>query len=127
MDIYSWIALLTLIITAAVVWNTPKRKGHKNSLLDTSGIILNVVLIIMVYPPLAQAVGLLGGGQAASGVSVGLAMIMGRLMPAVSVAGVGASVVLRRKGMSGMSFLLQFTGGVWFGIAALIGKLAGHF
>ena len=60
MDGYSWIALLTLIITVLAVWKIRKRKEYKYSMLDTSGIILNAVLIVMIYPPLSVAGALLG-------------------------------------------------------------------
>lgn len=123
MDGYSWIALLTLISTVFAVWKTRKRKEYKYSLLDTSGIILNIVLMVMVYPPLCVAGGLLGIAQTATGIAI----VMGRLLPAVCVAGIGASIVLRRKEQPGLSFLVQFAGGAWFGITMLLGNLgAGH-
>ena len=121
MDIYSWIALLTLIATVFAVWKIRKRKEYKYSLLDTSCIILNFVLLVMVYPPLSVAAGLLGLAQG----TMGLAIAMGRLMPAVSVAGIGASVILRRKENPGLSFLVQFAGGAWYGITLLVGMLGG--
>ena len=121
MDIYSWIALLTMIATVFAVWKIRKRKEYKYSLLDTSCIILNFVLLVMVYPPLSVAAGLLGLAQG----TMGLAIAMGRLMPAVSVAGIGASVILRRKENPGLSFLVQFAGGAWYGIPLLVGMLGG--
>ena len=60
MDGYSWIALLTLIVTVVLVWMVRKRKEYKYSTLDISGIILNTVLIVMIYPPLSVAGALLG-------------------------------------------------------------------
>ena len=53
MDGYSWIALLTLIVTVVAVWMIRKPKEYKYSMLDTSGVILNTVLIVMIYPPLS--------------------------------------------------------------------------
>ena len=50
MDGYSWIALLTLIVTVVAAWMIRKRKEYKYSTLDISGIILNTVLIVMIYP-----------------------------------------------------------------------------
>ena len=116
MDVYSWIALLTLITTVLAVWKVRKRKEYKYSMLDTSCIILNTVLILMVYPPISLASGLLGAE------AVGTVTAMGRLTPAVCVAGIGASVVLRRKERPGMSFLVQFAGGLWFVMTLLFGK-----
>ena len=128
MDGYSWIALLTVLAALVAVWNIHKRKEYTYSLLDTSGVILNTVLIFMVYPPLC-VVGLLVGATAEP-VSVflkSIAVAMGRLMPAVSVAGVAASVILRRKERPGISFLVQFAGGAWFCITMMLGKLSGCF
>jgi hypothetical protein len=131
MDVYSWIALLTLIITVVAVWKVRKRKEYKYSMLDTSGIILNTVLIVMIYPPLSVACALFGIGRfATEPLSIfleGAAIAMGRLMPAISVAGIGASVIFRRKEKKGPSFLVQFAGGLWFCITMLLARLSGSY
>ena len=131
MDGYSWIALLTLIVTVVAVWMIRKRKEYKYSMLDTSGIILNAVLIVMIYPPLSVVGALFEIGQfATEPLSIfleGATIAMGRLMPAISVAGIGASVILRRKEKPGLSFLVQFTGGIWFCIMMLVAKLSGSY
>ena len=131
MDGYSWIALLTLIITVVAVWMIRKRKEYKYSMLDFSGIILNAVLIVMIYPPLSVAGALLGIDRFATEPFLifleGVAISMGRLMPAISVAGIGASIILRRKEKPGLSFLVQFAGGMWFCITMLLAKLSGSY
>ena len=131
MDGYSWIALLTLIVTVLAIWMIRKRKEYKYSTLDISGIILNVVLIVMIYPPLSVACALLGIRRFATEPFLvfleGAALAMGRLMPAISVAGIGASVILRRKEKPGLSFLVQFAGGLWFCITMLLAKLSGSY
>ena len=131
MDGYSWIALLTLIVTVVAVWMIRKRKEYKYSMLDTSGIILNAVLIVMIYPPLSVVGALFEIGQfATEPLSIfleGATITMGRLMPAISVAGIGASVILRRKEKPGLSFLVQFTGGMWFCIMMLLARLSGSY
>lgn len=131
MDGYSWIALLTLIVTVVAVWMIRKRKEYKYSMLDTSGIILNAVLIVMIYPPLSVVGALFEIGQfATEPLSVfleGATIVMGRLMPAISVAGIGASVILRRKEKPGLSFLVQFAGGMWFCIMMLLARLSGSY
>ena len=131
MDGYSWIALLTLIVTVLAVWKIQKRKEYKYSLLDTSGVVLNLVLILMIYPPFSVAAALLEIGRFATEPFLifleGTAIAMGKLMPAVAVAGIGASVILRRKEKSGWSFLVQFAGVVWFVITMLLGKLSGSY
>ena len=131
MDGYSWIALLTLIVTVVAVWMIRKRKEYKYSALDISGIILNTVLIVMIYPPLSVVGALFEIGRfATEPLSIfleGATIAMGRLMPAISVAGIGASVILRRKEKPGLSFLVQFTGGMWFCIMMLLAKLSGSY
>ena len=131
MDGYSWIALLTLIVTVLAVWKIRKREGYKYSLLDISGIILNAVLIVMIYPPLSVVGALFEIGRfATEPLSIFLesaTIAMGRLMPAISAAGIGASVILRRKEKPGPSFLIQFAGGMWFCITMLLAKLSGSY
>ena len=131
MDGYSWIALLTLIAAVFAVWKVRKRKDYQYSLLDTSSIILNFVLMVMVYPPRTVASGLLGIGRFATEPFLifleGIAVAMGRLMPAISVAGIGASIVLRRKERPNLSFLVQFSGAIWFGVTMLVAKLSGSY
>lgn len=131
MDGYSLVALLTLIVTVFAVWKIRKRKEYKYSTLDTAGIILNSVLIVMIYPPLSVAGALLGIVRVATEpleiFLEGAAIAMGSLMPAISVAGIGASIILRRKEKPGLSFLVQFAGGVWFGITMLLALLSESF
>ena len=131
MDAYSWIALLTLIATVLAVWKIRKRKEYQYTLLDMSGIILNVVLAVMVYPPLAVAGALLELMHYATVPLMilleGAAIAMGRLMPAVAVAGIGASIILRRKEKPTLSFLLQFAGAVWFAVMMIFAKLSGTY
>jgi hypothetical protein len=128
MDGYSWIALLTLIVTVVAVWMIRKRKEYKYSALDISGIILNTVLIVMIYPPLSVISGLLGFDRIATeplAIFLEIASIAaGRLMPAISVAGIGISIILRRKEKPGLSFLVQFAGGIWFCITMLLARLS---
>lgn len=131
MDIFSWIALLTLIVTVVAVWMIRKRKEYKYSMLDISGVILNIVLIVMIYPPLSVAGALFEIGRFATEPFAifleGATIAMGRLMPAISVAGIGVSVILRRKEKPGLSFLVQFAGGMWFCITMLLAKLSGSY
>ena len=131
MDGYSWIALLTLIVTVVAAWMIRKRKEYKYSALDISGIILNTVLIVMIYPPLSVVGALFEIGRFATEPLTifleGATIAMGRLMPSISVAGIGASVILRRKEKPGLSFLVQFTGGIWFCIMMLLAKLSGSY
>ena len=131
MDGYSWIALLTLIVTVVAVWMIRKRKEYRYSMLDISSIILNTVLILFVYPPLTAAGALLGYERyATEPLSIfleGTAIALGALVPAVSVAGIGASIILRRKEKPGLSFLVQFAGVVWFAVTLLVAHFSGSY
>ena len=126
MDGYSCIALLTLFTVALCLWKYRKRKDYQYSLLDTAGVILNTVLIIMIYPPLCVLSGLMTTGTYIDQFPIvleGITAGMARLMPAVCVAGIGASVVLRRRERPGLSFALQFAGALWFCLLMLIAKI----
>lgn len=131
MDGYSWVALLTLIVAVVAVWMIRKRKEYKYTALDISGIILNTVLIVMIYPPLSVVGALFEIGRfATEPLSIFLesaTITMGRLMPAISVAGIGASIILRRKEKPGVSFIIQFAGGIWFCVMMLLAKLSGSY
>ena len=131
MDIFSCIALLTMAAVVFGVFKIRKRKEYRYSLLDYSGIILNTVLILFVYPPLTAAGALLGYERyATEPFSIfleGTAIALGALVPAVSVAGIGASIILRRKEKPGLSFLVQFAGVVWFAVTLLVAHFSGSY
>ena len=131
MDLYLWINLITFLVTVFLVWKIRKRKEYKYSTLDVSCMILNTVLILMIYPPLIVAGALLGIDRFATEPFLiffeSLAGGMGDLMPAISVASVGSSVILRRKEKRWLSFSVQFVGIVWFAISILLGKLSGSY
>ena len=131
MDIFSYIAVATMIVTVFAVFRTRKRKEYKYSLLDYSGIILNTVLILFVYPPLTAAGALLGYERyATESLSIfleGTAIVLGALVPAVSVAGIGASIILRRREKPGQSFLVQFAGVLWFAITMVVAHFSGSY
>ena len=55
------------------------------------------------------------------------AIALGRLMPAVSVAGIGVSAILRRKEKPVPGFVAQFAGAAWFAITILFAKLSGSY
>ena len=131
MDIFSCIALLTMAGVVFGVFKIRKRREYRYSLLDYSGIILNTVLILFVYPPLTAAGALLGYERyATEPLSIfleGTAIALGALVPAVSVAGIGASIILRRKEKPGQSFLVQFAGVVWFAVTLLVAHFSGSY
>lgn len=123
MDLYSCISILVMFSVALALWKFRKRKDYHYSLLDTSGVILNVVLSIMIYPPLCVLCGLMTTGEYTDQfpmVLEGAAIAFSRLLPAVCLGGIGASIVLRRKERSALSFLAQFAGAVWFCVIMLL-------
>ena len=124
MDAYSIISLLTIIVTILLIWKIRKPTDYSYSLLDTSGLILNLVLIVMIYPPLCVAAALMEIDAFATD-RFGMILeaniaFMGRLMPSICVSCVGASTILRRKGKSVPSFLIQFVGAAWFAIIIVL-------
>ena len=131
MDIFSCIALLTMAGVVFAVFKIRKRREYRYSLLDYSGIILNTVLILFVYPPLTAAGALLGYERyATEPLSIfleGTAIALGALVPAVAVAGIGASIILRRKEKPGWSFLVQFAGVVWFAVTLAVAYFSGSY
>ena len=131
MDIFSCIALLTMAAVVFGVFKIRKRREYRYSLLDYSCIILNTVLILFVYPPLTAAGALLGYERyATEPLSIfleGTAIALGALVPAVSVAGIGASIILRRKEKPGWSFLVQFAGVVWFAVTLAVAYFSGSY
>ena len=131
MDIFSCIALLTMAAVVFGVFKIRKRREYRYSLLDYSCIILNTVLILFVYPPLTAAGALLGYERyATEPFSIfleGTAIALGALVPAVSVAGIGASIILRRKEKPGWSFLVQFAGVVWFAVTLAVAYFSGSY
>ena len=124
MDAYSIISLLTMIVTVILLWKIRKRADYSYSLLDTSCVILNLVLIVMIYPPLCVAAALMEIDSFATEqwgiIAEDIIAAMGRLMPAVCVSCVGASALMRRKERPVLSFWLQFIGALWFGIIMLL-------
>ena len=92
---------------------------------------MDAVLIVMVYPPLSEADLMFSLNRyATTPLSIFLdsaTIAIGRLMPAISVACIGASIILRRKEKSEPSFLAQFAGAVSFGITFLLAKLSGSY
>lgn len=109
MDFFSWLSLAVFIIAVLAALLIRKRKEYKYDLIDIAGVILNVVFGVMVYPPIcALALQIAGTG-----------VVLGELMPAVCVAGIGASVILRRKERPWLSFLVQFAGVLCFGFVWL--------
>ena len=124
MDAYSIISLLTMIVTVVLLWKIRKRADYQYSLLDTSGVILNLVLIVMVYPPLCVAAALMEIDSFATEqtgiVLEAIIAAMGRLLPAVCVSTVGASALMRRKERPVLSFWLQFIGALWFAVIVLL-------
>ncbi len=123
MDVYSCVAILTWGIAAMALWKFRKRKDYQYSTLDTAGIILNTVLILMIYPPMCLGCGLMVTEEYyenAPNLMERASIVLSSLMPSLCVAGVAASVVLRRKEKPVWSFAVQFVGAIFCGIIMLI-------
>ena len=117
MNIYTCILILTAFAVAVGLWRFRKPKEYKYSLLDTSGIILNTVMSAMIYPPLCILCAFMATGEYTDKfpmVLEGVAVPMTRLMSSVCLGGIGASIILRRRQKSLISFFVQFAGIAWF-------------
>ena len=131
MDIFGVVTLLSVIATVVAMCKFRKRKDYAYSKLDISGIILNVVLLCLIYPPLWVICMALGMDRYATEPLLifleGVAITMGWLMPAISIAGIGASIILRRKEKRKLSFLAQFAGFAWFFVTMVFAVLCGSY
>lgn len=123
MDIYACISILTMFTVALSLWKYRKPKDYQYSLLDISAIILNVVLGMMIYPPFCVLCGLMATGEYTDQFPIvleGAAIVLSRLLPAVCVGSIGASIVLRRREKPTAGFLVQFAGAAWFCIIMML-------
>ena len=112
---YVLAAVIGLIAGIVIAKRSKKEKGLVYGKLDKAGILTNVLLI----PAYAIAsifcffIVMLGYIPDGEGILCALSWILafiGASGPALCGVGLGASAALRKKGKSGLSFLVQFAG-----------------
>lgn len=110
----SAIAIVSLVLCLSFVKKDWTQMGGT---LNKIGITLNLLLIAVAFPFMlivSTLSEILGDTSA-------LQQLL-YLTPAMTVTGVGASLVLRRRGYALPGLLIQFTGPVLFALAVLIGQ-----
>ena len=85
--------------------------------MNNIGIVLNLLVAVAAFPFMLIVATL---SEILGDTSVLQQLLY--LTPALTLAGVGASVVLRRRGYSLASLLIQFIGPALFALAVLIGQ-----
>ena len=116
MDFYYAIeAVVGIIVGLCLVIFTKKTEGVTYGKLDQAGKIVNIVLLV-VYTLLAPLY-LIIGALCAPAHESGILAVIGTVLAVIAASaalfcsvGLGASVALRRKGKSKLSFAVQFAG-----------------
>lgn len=110
----SAIAIVSLVLCLIFV---KKDRTQMGGTLNKIGIALNLLLIAVAFPFMLIVSTL---SEILGDTSVLQQLLY--LTPAMTVTGVGASMVLRRRGYALPGLLIQFTGPVLFALAVLIGE-----
>ena len=125
MVVYTLLAALAGVIAAIMIASrTKKKKRLVYGKLDKVGIVTNVLLAIFyaIASPFYLFLGMISEPD-----GEGLLWILGLLIAVISASaslfcslGLGLSVSLRKKGMSGRSFAVQFAGLVGIALTVLL-------
>ena len=110
----SAIALVSLLLCLAFV---EKDLAQPGSWMNKIGIVLNLLVAVAAFPFMLIVATL---SEILGDTSVLQQLLY--LTPALTLAGVGASVVLRRRGYALPGLLIQFIGPAVFALAVLIGE-----
>ena len=125
MYLYFIFAAIAGLVAGIVI---AKRSKKSNDVvydkLDTAGIITNVLLIPIyaiasIFCLFIVMLGYIPDGEGILAIVAWSLAIIGASGPAFCGLGLGASVALRKKGKSGLSFLAQFAGVAGLGITVL--------
>ena len=117
-------ALVGIIGGILIAKRTRQARGVKYNKLDQAGRVTNVLLTILyvIASPLYLFLGMISEPR-----GEGLLIVLGGLVSAIAASaamlaglGIGASVALRKKGRSGLSFAVQFAGVVGIALTVLL-------
>ena len=126
MDFYYVIeAVVGVVVGLLLAFCTKKAEGVTYGKLDQAGKITNIALLV-VYALLAPLY-LMVGALCAPAYESGILAVIGTILSIIASSaalfcalGLGASVALRKKGKSKLSFAVQFAGIVGIGLMFLI-------
>ena len=124
MDYYFIAAVVGIIAGLILAIRTKKSEDVIYGKLDRAGRIVNIVLLV-VYADISPAYIFIGaicipGREGFLGVIGAILSIIAGSASLFCALGLGASVALRKKGKSKLSFAVQFAGFVGIGLTLLI-------
>ena len=125
MDYYYFIeAVVGIIVGLLLAISTKKAEGVTYGKLDRAGRVVNIVLLF-VYAALAPFYIFIGAicrpaYEGVLGVIGGILSVIASSVALYCAVGLGASVALRKRGKSKLSFAVQFAGIAGIGIMLLI-------
>ena len=118
---YAFAAIVGLIAGIVIAARAKKAEGVVYGVLDKVGIATNILLIpayafVSIFCFYLVMVGMNPDGEGLLEILAYIVAIIGATGPAFCGLGLGASVALRKKGKSKLSFLAQFAGVAGLGI-----------
>ena len=117
-------AIAGLIAGVVIAVRSKKAEGVVYGKLDNAGRVTNILLIPVyaiaaLFCSFIVLLGYIPEGEGILGVLSWIVAIIGATGPALCGLGLGASVALRKKGQSKLSFWVQFAGVAGLGITIL--------
>lgn len=117
--------ILGILIGLLLAFRTKKADGVTYTNLDRAGKIFNIVLLFVyaVLSPVYLFIGAISYPAYSSGILAVIGIILALIVDSVALCaavGLGASVALRKKGKSKLSFAVQFAGIAAMGIMLVI-------
>ena len=108
-------AIAGLVAGIVIATRSKKEEGVVYGKLDNAGKVTNVILIlayaiVSIFCWFVVMLGYIPDGEGILAVVAWVVAIIGATGPALCGLGIGASVALRKKGNSKLSFLVQFAG-----------------
>ena len=122
---YCFLAMVAGLVAGIILAaRTKKAEGVVYGTLDKVGKVTNILLIpaytvISIFSLAVVMLGYFPGGEGFMGVIAWILAVIGATGPALCGPCLGASVALRKKGRSKLSFAIQFAGLVGMGITIL--------
>ena len=121
---YALVAIIGLVAGIVIAACSKKAEGVAYGKLDKAGKITNILLIPVyaiasIFCLFIVMLGYIPDGEGILGLAAWILAVIGATGPVFCGLGLGASVALRKKGKSKLSFLTQFAGVAGLGITIL--------